>query len=128
MNLRLYKNALIDDIVDTEKVTQRLSITYYADLLHQYSKNSFFYKTIFDGVRSGKASFMLPYVADVKEVYSSRTILKSLNINAICVLVQDILYKNIKLSIHQEAIVDLFQAMHAKTISKCIKYSDSKII
>jgi len=48
-------------------------------MLHQYSKNQFFYRVIFDGVRSGKSSFILPYVADAKEVYNNITILKHID-------------------------------------------------
>lgn len=104
------------------------SINYYTDILFQYSKNVFFYKTIFDGVRSGKASFMLPYVADIKEVQNNATVLRELDQNAIAILLQDMLSKDIKLSIRQESIVSQFQSLHGARISEWIKYNQNTFL
>lgn len=95
---------------------QRPSVNYYTEKLYQYSKLAFFYRTIFDGVRSGKASFVLPFVADIKEIYNNLIVLKLLTENALAILFQDILSKDIKLSIQQDSLIEIFQKLHGKKI------------
>lgn len=128
MYMRLFRRPLITSLIPDMHALQRPSVNYYTEKLYQYSKLAFFYRTIFDGVRSGKASFVLPFVADIKEIYNNLIVLKLLTENALAILFQDILSKDIKLSIQQESIIEIFQKLHAKKIGQWVKMKREPLI
>lgn len=84
------------------------------------SKSAFFYHTIFEWVRSGKSSFIVPYIAADVALRSDDFLVDQYNTNAIAILSQDILVKDIKLSIHNKQIVDNFQLLQWTYISKLL--------
>lgn len=128
MFLRMFRPKVVTAILENTHSSEKPTINFYWDLLFQYSKNAFFYKTIFDGVRSWKASFMLPYVADIKEVYNNEIVLRHFDENAICILLQDLLTKDLKLSIHQTWVVDIFQQLHGEEIWRLIKLDHGTLL
>jgi len=124
----MFRSGLLQSVLSKTGATKRFSIHYYSALLHQYGKNQYFYRAIFDGVRSGKSSFMLPYIADVKEVYSNATIVKHLDEMAVATLLQDLLAKDIKLSLHQERMLVEFQQLFAFRVSSWITYNPNTLL
>lgn len=128
MYMRLFRRPLITSSVLDIHTLQRHSVNYYTEKLYQYSKLAFFYRTIFDGVRSGKASFVLPFVADIKEIYNNLIVLKLLTENALAILFQDILSKDIKLSIQQDSLIEIFQKLHGKKIWQWVKLKNDALI
>ncbi|HNG97658.1 MAG TPA: hypothetical protein PLW93_05290, partial [Candidatus Absconditabacterales bacterium] len=106
----------------------RESMNYCNTYLHTRNKNAFFYKTIFDGVRSGKQSFLIPYTAQVKEVYNYGYIIEQMHQSSLAIILQDFLTNDIKLSIHQAPIIKQFELLHGQTIQSVIELNQVSFI
>lgn len=113
--IRYMKPGLLH-FVDALELSSKTSLNYSNTLLQMWNKNAFFYKTIFDGIRSGKHSFIIPFVADTKETYQYKYVLDQMMIGAISTIYQDILVKDIRLSIHQSSITSKMKKLHGKEI------------
>ena len=90
---------------------------YYAGILFNYTKNTFYYSYAFDSVRSGKAKFQLPIKADLKEIHTNIYILHSFNQQALITILQDINIKDIKIYVKNKEILSSFKKMYSQTIS-----------
>lgn len=94
---------------------------YYSGLLYSYSKNVFYYKYAFENIRAGKDKFQLPFRAAFREVYSNPCILKLFESYAVSTLFQDILPKDIKLSVKNQQIIETFGGLVGARISAIVQ-------
>ncbi len=113
--IRYMRKGLLS-VANSLHAHNRSSINYCNALLHMRNKNSFFCKIIFDGVRSWKQSFIVPFVAEVKEVYQYGYVMDQMLYNALSIIYQDILPKDIRLSIHHKSLTLAMQRMHGKKL------------
>ena len=93
-----------------------------------YEKNVFYYQYIFNHVRSGKDSFVLPTKASIISHESNLFIIQLWNENARAILLQDSNLSEIKLYIKKTEILDIFRELFGNDISNIIKYSNYDIL
>ena len=97
-------------------------------MLYNYSKNVFYYKSLFDGVRFGKSSFVIPLVSNTKEIYNNSYILKLMDETAIATLIQDINQQDIRIYLSQSKLLDRFKHRHGEHISRLSKMTAQKLL
>ena len=97
-------------------------------MLYNYSKNVFYYKSLFDGVRFGKSSFVIPLVSNTKEIYNNSYILKLMDETAIATLIQDINQQDIKIYLSHPKLLNQFKHHHGEHISRLSKMTAQKLL
>lgn len=128
--LRLFRHDILDKLVDTIDLNRSSPETmqYYAGILFNYTKNTFYYSYAFDSVRSGKAKFQLPIKADLKEIHTNIYILHSFNQQALITILQDINIKDIKIYVKNKEILSSFKKMYSQTISNFLNWNHKQFI
>ncbi len=119
--IRLFKNHLMKNILSNAHSIWRWSIKYYQQYLFLYGKSALYHHMIYDWVRSGKLNFVLPQVIDNKEVYENPYIIKLLDESNICILLQNINTKDIKINMHKKDILNRFKEQFGATISRYVQ-------
>lgn len=94
---------------------------YFDSIISKQRKLEFFYNIVFDGVRSWKASFIVPYIAQETVEYSNKTfLLRQYLKQSFAILTQDIVPKDVKLVTHNNDIVTEFQSTFGESIERRI--------
>ncbi len=99
----------------------------YRHYLTQYSVNTSYYHYVYEWVRSGKASFTLPYIVDSDEVYANMPMIDLLIQSSLACMMQDTLYKEIKLYPQSKSMIRQFKKLYGDRIATHIK-SDSNVL
>ena len=104
------------------------SIQYYARFFTLYEKNVFYYQYIFNHVRSGKDSFVLPTKASIISHESNLFIIQLLNESYRSILLQDTYKNEIKLYIKKPEILEMFKELFWEQITWLIKDQHQNIL
>ena len=104
------------------------SIKFYARFFTLYEKNVFYYQYIFNHVRSGKDSFILPTKASVISHESNLFIIQLLNESYRSIILQDGYKSEIKLYIKKPEILEIFKNLFSKKITSFIKSNNNDIL
>jgi hypothetical protein len=99
----------------------------YRHYLTQYSVNTSYYHYVYEWVRSGKASFTLPYIVGSDEVYANMPMIDLLIQSSLACMMQDTLHKEIKLYPQSKSMLRQFKKLYGDRIATHIK-SDSSIL
>jgi hypothetical protein len=99
----------------------------YRHYLTQYSVNTSYYHYVYEWVRSGKASFTLPYIVDSDEVYANMPMIDLLIQSSLACIMQDTLHKEIKLYPQSKGMIREFKKLYGDRIATHIK-SDPAIL
>ena len=128
--LRLQKPKLLRSLLTRYALfgSQHETVQYYANYFKLYEKNVFYYQYIFNHVRSGKDSFVLPSQASIIAHDSNLFIIQLLNESYWSILLQDLNRSEIKLFIKKVEILDTFKSVFGDDISTLLKYSHHDII
>jgi len=100
----------------------------YRYYLNYYKTNASYYHYVYEGVRSGKASFTLPYIIESDEVYAHMSMVDLLLQSSMVILMQDMLPKNIKLYPQWSALIQQFKQMYGDRISSYIKQDYATLV
>jgi len=93
----------------------------YRHYLTQYSINTSYYHYVYEGVRSGKASFTLPYIVDSDEVYANMSMIDLLIQSSLACIMQDTLHKEIKLYPQSKTMIRMFRSIYGERIATYLK-------
>lgn len=93
----------------------------YRHYLTQYSINTSYYHYVYEWVRSGKASFTLPYIVDSDEVYANMPMIDLLIQSGLACVMQDTLHKEIKLYPQSKSMIRQFKKIYGDRIKTHIK-------
>lgn len=128
--IRLHKPQLLRKLLTLYPLfwSQHETVQYYAKFFRLYEKNVFYYQYIFNHVRSGKDSFVLPSQASIIAHDSNLFIIQLLNESYWSILLQDINHSEIKLYIKKAEILDTFRELFGKEISESLKLSHEHLI
>lgn len=128
--LRLYKPQLLRKLLTLYPMfwSQQETVQYYANYFKLYEKNVFYYQYIFNHVRSGKDSFVLPSQASIITHNSNLFIIQLLNESYWSILLQDINRCEIKLFIKKTEILDTFKQVFGNNINAYLKLSNEDLV
>ncbi len=128
--IRLHRPLLLRKLLTQYSLFGETSATtlFYAKYFTLYEKNVFYYQYIFNHVRSGKDSFILPNKALIISHESNFFIIQLLNESFRSILLQDINHSDIKLYIKNPEILDIFKNYFLQDISKYIKLGDKELL
>lgn len=128
--IRLHKPQLLRKLLHNYSLfwSGHETIKFYGRYFVLYEKNVFYYQYIFNHVRSGKDSFVLPTKASIISHESNLFIIQLWNENARAILLQDSNLSEIKLYIKKTEILDIFRELFGNDISNIIKYSNYDIL
>ena len=93
-----------------------------------YEKNVFYYQYVFNHIRSGKESFVLPSHGSSINHHSNVYILQLLNESHWASILQDLSPSGIKLYIKKQDILENFKDTFGKRISSYVQLSDSQVL
>lgn len=124
--LRLYKPDLLGKLLQLYPIfwSSSTTIQFYARYFRLYEKNVFYYQYIFNHVRSGKDSFVLPTTASIISHESNIFIIQLYNESSRSILLQDSYHNDIKLYIKKPEILDTFKDHFGAIISTFLKDRD----
>lgn len=100
----------------------------YRHYLTQYAVNASYYHYVYEGVRSGKSSFTLPYIVDSDEVYAHMSMIDLLIQSSMSCVMQDALEKDIKLYPQSQVMIRRFKKIYGDRIAQYIKSTSSDLI
>jgi hypothetical protein len=100
----------------------------YRHYLTQYSVNAWYYHHVYQWVRSGKSSFTLPYIVDSDEVYANLPMIDLLIQSSAACIMQDVLYKEIKLYPQSKSMFRMFKKLYGDRIAAYIKSDAHQLI
>ncbi len=128
--IRLHKPQLLSKLLTLYPIfwSQHETVQYYAKFFRLYEKNVFYYQYIFNHVRSGKDSFILPSQASIITHDSNLFIIQLLNESYWSILLQDINRSEIKLYIKKAEILDTFRELFGENISNALKLSHNNLL
>lgn len=128
--VRLHKWKLLRTLLTQYPLfgSQSESIQFYARFFTLYEKNVFYYQYIFNHVRSGKDSFILPTKASVISHESNLFIIQLYNESCRSILLQDSYKSEIKLYIKKPEILEMFRDLFGESITSFIKSDDHHIL
>ncbi len=104
------------------------TIQFYSDYFRYYEKNVFYYQYIFNHVRSGKESFILPTQASVVPHDYNIFVIQLLHESYRSILLQDANHSDIKLFIKKAEILTIFKDFFGESISSLLKLSPDDLI
>ncbi len=117
--MRLFHSKDLNNLIDSMR--SWVYSDYFVSVLLKQKKLEFFYNIVFDWVRSWKASFIVPYIAQETPDYRNKLfLLRQYLKQSIAILTQDILQKDLKLVTHNNSIVTEFQNIYGIQIERKI--------
>lgn len=122
--LRLFKPEFLHVLTKntlTDLLASDVQLEYFGLILHQYSKNLYYYNYIEDNIRSGKNKFSLPLKGkDVKTV-TNFSVIKLYVEAMIAAFFQDMNPKDTKLTVKNTQIFSLFKEQFGDKISEWVQ-------
>lgn len=127
---RIHKPKLLSSIVSEYSLfwSTQQTIALYARYFILYEKNTFYYQYVFNHVRSGKDSFVLPDKALIIDHKSNFFIIRLLHETIWSILLQDMYQSDVTLYIKNNDIIQLFKQYFSEDIAHYIKYTDEELI
>lgn len=117
--MRLFHSRELNNLIDD--IWSWWYSDYFVSILLKQKKLEFFYNVVFEWVRSWKASFIVPYVAQETVDFGNKLfLLRQYLKQSLAILTQDILYKDLKLVTHNNSIVSEFQNTYGMQIERRI--------
>lgn len=127
---RIHKPKLLSSIVSEYSLfgSTQQTIALYARYFILYEKNTFYYQYVFNHVRSGKDSFVLPDKALIIDHKSNFFIIRLLHESIWSILLQDMYQGDITLYIKNNDIIQLFKKHFGEDITYSIKHTDEELV
>ena len=124
--LRLFRKEKLQNFV-TQNIQESLkqdAMFFYGWIFYNYSKNLFFYKYVFDKVKAGQEKFTLPFRSTFRDVHANIYLIYLMSENFLINVLQDINFKDIKLNLKDEKVLELFKKDYLPAIQTLLQSKD----
>lgn len=124
--LRLFRKEKIQNFVakNIQESLKQDAMFFYGWIFYNYSKNLFFYKYVFDKVKSGQERFTLPFRSTFRDVHANIYLIYLMSENFLINVLQDINFKDIKLNIKDEKILNHFRKDYLPAVQTLLQSKD----